>query len=114
MTTLTPGMRIQVTTVYADISTAATVIPRHAEDGYQPYTGPGTWKLYGYTGTKGRAQPPYSDVCACNECALDPAVTEQLRQKTVSNIGSAGRFAECTRSYRCAKCRRSKETDVIE
>lgn len=110
MTNLTPGMRVEVVSVYADLP--ATTGPPEAGDDWQPYTGPGTWLMYGFTGGRTASQGPYSDLCVCNECATDPVNVEPLRQKAIRNLSreDAGLFVRCTRAtWSCRGCGRQAE-----
>jgi hypothetical protein len=111
VTALTPGMRIEVVATF-------TVVPAEGPPeaiGFIPYTGPGTWQLYGFTGD-GKLGPgkTWIDCRLCNECAADPVKVEPVREKVKVNlrIDTAGDFIAATNQLSgssCQACRRTEE-----
>lgn len=111
MTDLNPGMVISVTTTVTTAPVAGLGPPESVD--FIPYTGPGTWKMYGFTGEKPPPKGVFIDCQLCNECAVDPAKAETVRVKIKTNlrIATAGRFilSPDSRGYGCQGCQRKAE-----
>jgi hypothetical protein len=114
MTALTPGMRVEVVTV-----TTATPSPGEGPPDavdFIPYTGPGTWLMYGFTGDRPPPAGSWVDCRVCNECAADPGKVEPVRVKLKTNlhIDTAGQLVRVTADdyyYGCQACGRKTEGD---
>jgi hypothetical protein len=118
VTALTPGMRVEVVTVTTATPSPGEGPPEAA--GFIPYTGPGTWLLYGFTGKGLTSDGTWVDLRLCNECAIDPVKVEPVRQKCMTNlrIDNAGKFIAVTyrddsqyEPYGCQACGRKREGD---
>lgn len=121
MTDLKPGMVISVTTTV----TTAPVAGDHSLTGlpdiitspvrWEPYDS-GNRVIYGFTGGDrlGHREKPWSNLCLCNECAVNPVHVRPVIAVAVRDTGGQGTFMPVTGSqrasgYRCQGCQRKAE-----
>jgi hypothetical protein len=113
MTGLTPGMRVEVTTVTTLTADEAPAwpVPAGVFELYgcmvETYTG-GPRKMYGWTGPRGQPygdhSTPYSNRCVCSECLTrDNHAATRVRDQV---HGGAGRFIATTERWECSVCGR--------
>jgi hypothetical protein len=107
MTSLKPGMTIQVTTITTAITHEA--VPGYAGLDFIPYDG-FTLIMYGWTGGRGgpagNHSRPWSDRCVCNRCAGDnPSGTLSVGAMCAGGPGQFVRFTRAGYTRFCALCR---------
>jgi hypothetical protein len=108
MTSLRPGMTVEVVTITTAV-TGTPAVPGYAGMDFIPYDGV-TLIMYGWTGGRGGPSEdhsrPWSDRCVCNKCAGDnPDGTRRVGAMCIGGPGKFVRFTRAGYTRYCALCR---------